>query len=422
MRKISIFIASALGLLLSACDQQMASETAPAENAGPPPVQITAMTAEIQDVPVSFEYVGQVEGSNEVEIHARINGIIEKRLFDEGAGVKQGQVLFLIDPAPYEAQLAQAEAALASAEATKSSALAQLKQAQREYKRITPLSKQNLISQKELDSAESGVELAQAALRQSEAAILQAQANISSARINLAYTKITAPISGIVGRAQKKEGSLAEVGSNSLLTTVARTNPVFINFGVAETEHIQRQQDIKSGALLIPETGFDVAIQTTTGARLEQTGKVNFQDYKVDANTGNFSMRATLDNQNQALSPGQFVRVILQGAKRSGAILLPQRAVLDSPQGKYVYVVANGEQGGSVAERRPVSVGEWVQLEGEFSNAWIITSGLNPGEQIVVEGMARIFFPGMPIEVAPAAENIAPPNQPTETSPSKSAN
>ncbi len=416
MKNINIVLSSAIFLVLSACEQQNASEAA-ATPSGPPPAQVTTMMAEFQDVPVSFEYVGQVAGSNEAEVRARVNGIITQRLFEEGSVVERGQPLFLIDAAPYEAQLAQTEATLTSAEAAKNSARVQLKKAERDYRRVAPLSKKNLLSQNELDDAESSVELAKAALRQSEAAILQAQASIKTAQINLDYTEIAAPIAGVVGRSHKMEGSLAEVGSNSLLTTIAQTNPAFINFGVAETDQLQRQQDIDSGALLLSESGFTVVVKTTIGMQLEQTGKVNFQDYRVDALTGSFSMRAQIENAAGTLSPGQFVRVELQGAKRSNAILLPQRAVLDSPQGKYVYVVGQGAEGGSVAEFRPVGVGEWVQLDGALKNAWIVKSGLNQGDQVVVEGMARIFYPGMPIQVSPPQAMQSAPETSVETAP-----
>lgn len=384
-------------LLLTACNQQDSLQAAP-EKQAPPPTQVTTLKVFPRDVSVNFEYVGQVAGSHEVEVRARITGIVEKRLFQEGKSVRAGEVLFKIDPEPFKAQLAQAKAALASAHASKASAKAQLKKAQRDFARIAPLTRRKLLSRSEQDNAESAIELAKAAIQQADAAILQAKATIRTSQINLGYTIIKAPISGVIGRVLKMEGSLAEAGSNSLLATIAQTNPAYINFGIAETEQIQREQDMGQGKLLVPDTGFKVVLKMTTGRFLKQTGRVDFQDYKIDSSTGNFSMRATIDNSQHILSPGQFVRVILQGGKRPNAFLIPQRAVLDSPQGKYVYLAAKNEKGGFIAQRQAVEVGEWVQQEGDLKNAWIIKSGIKQGDEVVINGMARIFFPGMPIQ------------------------
>lgn len=416
MKTIQLMAGLAVLLILNGCnDQQSANAQQPD---APPPAQVTTMQVSARDAPVRFEYVGQVAGSHEIEVRTRVTGIIEKRLYHEGSKVSAGDVLFRLDDAPYKAQLAQAEAALASARANHAAAAAQLKKARRDLARVAPLSQRKLLSQSQSDDAQSGVDLAKAAVQQAEAAILQAQANIDAARINLDYTELTSPISGIAGRAMQMEGSLAQAGADSLLTTVSQIDPVYVNFGVAESEHLQRQQDIANGLLTIPGEGFDIALQTTAGQTLPQTGKLNFSDYKVDPATGNFSMRASVANPGQLLAPGQFVRVLLQGGKRPGAILAPQRAVMDNPQGKYVYVVGKGENGLSIAELRPVVVGEWVRLEeaeSDLKHAWIIKSGLKENDEVIVEGMARIFFPGMPVQPSTAekpavARNVSKPN------------
>lgn len=401
MKKI-IFSLGVLSLL-SACNLQGQTDKAPPKQETPP-TQVTTMTVTPRDVPISFEYVGQVAGSREVEIRARVTGIIEKRLFQEGKPVKAGDTLFTIDPKPFIAQLEQAKATLASAKASKESAIAQLKKSRRDFARIAPLSKKNLLSRSDKDNAESSIELAKAAMQQADAAILQAKAAINTSEINLEYTTIKAPISGIIGRVQKTEGSLAEAGSNSLLTTIAQIDPAYINFGVAETEQIQHEKDISMGKLLLPASGFKVVLKNTVGNLLEKTGRVNFKDYKIDSSTGNFAMRASIDNAKKTLSPGQFVRVILQGGIRPDANVVPQKAVLDSPQGKYVYLAAKNGNGGFIAQRQAVKVGEWVQLDGALKNAWIIKSGLKENDEVVINGMARIFFPGMPIQPASAMD------------------
>ena len=390
--------------LLVACEKQNAAE-APVGADAPTPTQVTTMVLTHRDVPVSYEYTGQVAGSHEVEVRSRVSGIIEKQLFEEGKYVAEGKMLFQIDPASFDAQMGEAQASLAIAKASKVSALAQLKKAQRDYARIIPLSKQKLLSQSASDDAESALEIAKAAVQESDAAILQAKATIKTVQISLDYTNIKAPISGVVGRAMKMQGSLVQAGSDSLLTTLSQNDPAYVNFGIPEPEQIQQQQEIAAKRLVLPASGFEVALTSSSGQQLKKTGSVNFEDYKIDPKTGNFAVRATIDNSDKKLSPGQFVRVILKGAIRPNAILVPQRAVLDNPQGKYVYVVGKSknkdQQEMTVAEQRPVEVGEWVKLEGELSNAWIIKSGLEVGDQVVIEGTARIFYPGMPIQPVP---------------------
>ena len=397
---------------LAACEKQNAAE-APSADGAPPPTQVTTMTLTPRNVPVSYEYTGQVAGSREVEVRSRVSGIIEKLLFEEGKYVIEGKTLFQIDSAPFKAQMAEAQAALAIANASRGSALAQLKKAQRDYARIVPLAKQKLLSQSASDDAESALEIAKAAVQEADAAIMQAQATVNTVQISLDYTTIKAPISGTVGRAIKTEGSLVQAGSDSLLTTLSQNNPAYVNFGIPGQDQIQQQQEIAAKALLLPTSGFEVNLNSSTGLQLKKTGSVNFEDYKIDPKTGNFAVRATIDNSDKELSPGQFVRVILKGAIRPNAILVPQRAVLDNPQGKYVYVVGKSknkdQQEMAVAEQRPVEVGEWVKFEGDLKNAWIIKSGLNEGDQVVIEGTARIFYPGMPIQPVPAKEQQSPP-------------
>jgi membrane fusion protein (multidrug efflux system) len=411
MKAIHRLLVSSLMLLLTACKQPEAGNGG-AAGGGPPPAQVSVMAMQPRDVPVGFEYVGQIAGSNEVEVRTRVTGIVDKRTFQEGSAVKAGQTLFQLDPAMFKVQLEQAEAALAGAKAGRENAWAQLKKAERDYARVAPLAQRQLLSQSQRDDASSVLELARAGLQQAEAAILQAQAGVRNARISLDYTTIKAPIAGIAGRALMREGSLAQAGSgsDSLLTTIAQTDPAYVEFGMAESEHSQLRQALAAGKLRLPEAGFAVALKTTAGTPLTQTGRMNFQDYKVDPQTGNFALRASIANPDKQLAPGQFVRVLLQGAQRPQAFVLPQRAVLDNPQGKYVYVLAKNEQGTAIAQPRPVEVGEWVQLGGELGNAWVIKSGLKAGDQVITEGMARIFFPGMPVQTGAPAPAPAQPS------------
>ncbi|MEB8430832.1 efflux RND transporter periplasmic adaptor subunit [Cocleimonas sp. KMM 6892] len=416
MKTLNRLLIICLAVTLAACEKPEAN----AAPGGMPPAQVISTVVKPMDVPVSFSYTGQVAASHEVEVRARTSGIIEKRLYEEGRFVKEGDLLFTIDRAPLNAAMAEAKAALVSAKAAKSSAQAQLKKAQRDYARVIPLANKKLLSQSDKDDAESALEIAKAAILQTEATILQAETAIKTVQISLDYTNVKASISGIAGRAMKLQGSLVQAGSDSLLTTISQTNPAYVNFGIPEPKQISQQQEISSGLLKIPASGFKVALTSSNGQQLPQTGMVSFEDYKTDPNTGNFAVRATVDNPQRLLSPGQFVRVNLLGAIRPQAIVVPQRAVLDNPQGKYVYVVGKmkGKDGNemTVAQQRPVEVGEWVQLDGDLENGWIIKSGLNAGDEVVTEGSARIFFPGMPIMTAAAAEKPASkPSAPVKT-------
>lgn len=355
---------------------------------GMPPAQVSTLKVSAQDMPLTFEYVGQVSGSREVEVRARVTGIIEKRLYEEGQHVAQGTALFKIDPAPYAATFSIAEAGLAQAQA-------RFNQAERDYKRLEPLAKTQAASGKEIDDAQSTFELAQAEVK-------SAQARLDQAKIDLGYTDVTAPISGVTGRALMVEGSLASAAGSSLLTTMAQTDPAHVHFSVPESLYLRLRQEIAEGRVTLSEGGMSVSLKTSEGTPLPHAGKVDFNDYKADPNTGSFAMRASVPNAEASLAPGQFVKVTLSGMTRNRIFTVPQRAVMESPAGKFVYLVGKGEKGGTVALPQPVKVGEWVRsANGE--NDWIVYEGLQDGAEVIIDGTARIFFPGAPVVVAPPA-------------------
>ncbi len=396
-------------LLLTGCDKFQSSKTnvtaaAPAMQ----PVAVTTEIVKLQNIPVDYEFVGQVAGSLEVDVRSRITGIIEKRHYKEGSFVKAGQLLFSLDDASYKAVYQQSLAAIESARAQSISAEAQLKKAKRELKRVTPLAKKQMLSQNQEDDAASAVDIATAQKAVAEAAIKEAQANLLTAEINLEYTKIKAQIDGLTGRALKNKGALVQAGSDSLLTTQVQTNPVHINFGIPENDQLRIRSEIAKGKLVLPESGFKVDLADESGNGSGYAGKLDFQDYKVDNNTGNFAMRASVDNSKAVLSPGQFVRVLLKDAVKVNAIALPQRAILDGPDGKYVYVASAGENGMKVALQKKVKPGEWVELDDQHKNYWIIRSGLEVGDEVIVDGVARIFFPGMPVKTDNPETAVAP--------------
>lgn len=368
-----------------------------------PPAAVTVQAVEPQTFPVTFEYVGQTQGSKDVEVRARVTGIIEKRLYQEGSFVKAGQTLFVIDARPYEAQVNAAKADLSRAAAQKA-------QADRELARLKPLAERKAIGQKEADDAASNADFAAAAVK-------SAQAKLAELNLNLGYTRVVAPISGLSSRAQKSEGSLA-TQNETLLTTISQINPIWIAFNVSENEQLRLTRAVSEGRLRLPkDNAYDVTVKLSDGSTFPRQGTINFADTRVNPTTGTYEMRAEIPNADAALKPGQFVRVILRGAARVDALAVPQVAVLDGPQGKFVYVVGKDKDGNDVATPRPVVVGDWVGANG--ANQWVVESGLKAGDQVIVDGVAKLM-PGAKIKVgAEAAAKAAAASSPSASAPAK---
>jgi membrane fusion protein, multidrug efflux system len=372
----------AVVVALAGCGQSQSK----AGFAGFPPAEVTTLAVAPHNFPVAFEYVGQTLGSKDVEVRARVTGIIEKRLYTEGAAVKAGQPLFIIDPKPYAAQVAQAEAELVRATAQKA-------QADRERARLAPLAERKAIGQKEADDAASNADFAAAAVQ-------SARAKLDELKLNWGYTKVVAPISGLSSRAQKSEGSLA-TANDTLLTTISQTDPIWVGFTVSENEQQRFSRGVAAGTLVLPkDNAYDVTIKLSDGSTFPRRGRINFSDTRVSPTTGTYEMRAEVVNHDAALKPGQFVRVVLRGAARKDALAVPQVALLDGPQGKFVYVAGKDKDGKDIAQPRPVVVGEWI--DGDGGNLFVIDSGLKPGDNVIVNGMARLQ-PGAPIKLASAA-------------------
>lgn len=390
-------ILSVLVLALAGCGESQGA----GGGGAPPAAQVEVMTVQPQTLPVSFEYTGQTLGSREVEVRARVTGILVKRNFDEGSAVKAGQSLFTIDPVPFQTALARAEADQAAAQA-------RLTQAQRNVARMKPLADSGVVSKRDFDDATAGEQVAAADVK-------AAAARVTEARLNLGYTRVVAPVSGLAGSAPKSEGSLVS-GPEVLLTTIVQLNPMRAVFGVPDAEHSRIQSDIKSRKLVLPAGGFQVEVVSADGTPLAKGGRVRFSEPLVNAATGTVRSQAELPNADGSLKPGQFVRVRLHGAMRPNVMQVPQRAVMEGPQGKFVYVVAPSDKpemkGAEVATARPVQAGEWVDLPG--GKGWVIREGLKGGERVIVDGLMRIG-PGAPVQVAQASKPAAagsPPAQP----------
>lgn len=339
-----------------------------------PPPQVTVQEIVPQTVDISMEYTGQIAGIRDSEVRGRVTGILLHRNYVEGATVKAGQSLFTIDPAPYQAALAKAEADLAGAEARHA-------QAARDMNRLKPLIEARAISQKDYDDTLSAEQVAAAEVK-------AAAARLTDARLNLSYTRVEAPISGVTGRIQVTEGSLIS-GPDVLLTTITQTDPIYAIANVSDNDQLRLNRAVAAGLVELPADGrFDVTVKLADGSQYPQSGKVNFSDIRLNPATGTSEVRATLPNGKGTLRPGQFARITLTGARHLSALLVPQRAVLEGPQGKILFVVnAKGQ-----AEARPIEVGDWA------GDRWVVSKGLQAGEKVIVDGVAKVA-PGVPVKV-----------------------
>jgi membrane fusion protein (multidrug efflux system) len=338
----------------------------PPEKPPPAPLDVTTMTVAAKDVPVAKVYVAQTQSSQAVNIQARVSGFLDQRVYTEGALVKKGQVLFRMDQKPFQAQVDGATAALQRNQAALQVATANLN-------RTKPLAAKNALSQKDLDDAQGQYE-------QSAAAVAQSQAQLDSAKLDLSYTIISSPVNGISSYAAVADGSYLSP-QNSQLTTVSVLSPMWVNFSLSENEYQRIDNDVKAGRLVLPpDRSMVVEVEQVDGSVFPFTGKITFAEPSYNPQTGTFLIRASFDNPKGVLRPNQYVRARLKGATRPNAILVPQRAVQQSGQGHFVWLV---NQDGK-AELRPVTVGDW------YDGSWFIDEGLRAGEQLVVDGGQRL--------------------------------
>jgi len=359
-------------ITLTACSQGDAQdEKGPgAAKGGPPPaVTVAAIAVAPRSVPVSFEAVGRTEGSREVQVRARVPGIIERQLYSEGDAVKAGAPLFRIERAPFEIELEQARAALAQERARH-------ELARQELERLKGLADRRAISQKEADQAASSA-------RQSAAAVQMARARLRQAELNLSYTTVNAPIGGITGRALQSVGTLvAPSNESALLTTITRGDPIWVRFAFSEAEYARLRN---SG-----EQDIEVEVELADGSTYPSPGRLNFAGSSVDAATGTVQMRAELPNPGQKLLPGQYVRVrVIAGTQQ--AIVVPQAAVMQNEGGRFVWLA--GEDGKAV--QRPIRAGSWL------GGDWVVLEGLKAGDTVIVDNLARLR-PGTPVQVKKA--------------------
>lgn len=372
-------------VLLSACGKKddPAKAGAPAGQQMPAP-EVGVVTAAFQTVALQNELPARVEPIRTAQVRARVDGVVLKRSFTEGSIVKQGQSLFTIDPAPYQAQLAAARADVARAEANlvASRAIAE---------RYKPLVEANAVSKQEFDNAV-------AAQKQGEAEVAAAQAQLKVAQINVGYTNVNAPISGRIGRALVTEGALVSATQSTELALIQQTDSMYLNITQSATE-LQRLKKQGGGANDVP-----VTVLLEDGSVLPQRGKLLFSDVTVDQGTGQVTLRATVANPDNALLPGQYVRVRVAQASLPNGILIPQQAVTRGGQnGDTVTVIG--------ADNKPVP--RQVKIASQQDESWVVTSGLKEGEKVMVDGFQKLQMlppgtPVKPVQWTPAGAQQAP--------------
>jgi len=379
IRRAAFAIVALAGVLqLAGCGEKNAHAQAP--GAGAPPMELPVVTVAPERLAVTTELPGRVEAARTAQVRARVPGIVQKRVFQEGSEVKAGQVLFRIDPGVYQAAVNSAEAAVAKAEAN-------LAQARLTVKRYAPLVETNAISKQEFDNA-------QTAVKQAEADLATAKASLETARLNLGYATVTAPISGRVGRALVTEGALVGQGEATPLAVIQQIDPVYVNITQSASEALELRRAMANGQLqAMGKDGAKVTIVTEDGQAYPQPGKLLFSDITVDPTSGAITLRAEVPNPNRFLLPGMYVRARVEQAVDEQAILVPQQAVQRGAQGASVFVVnADGK-----AEARPVKTAR------AHGNDWIISEGLKAGDRVIVAGFQKLA-PGAPVKPVPWKE------------------
>jgi membrane fusion protein, multidrug efflux system len=353
-----------IGLLvlvwLTGCEQGGANTPTASQAAAGVPAKVLEVAP--QRVPIVLEAVGQVQGSKEVEVRARVSGILLKRLYNEGDFVREGSSLFQIDPIPYQIALAQANAQIAQERARQ-------EQTRREAVRLKALAEEKAISQKEFDDAIS-------AQKMSDATLQAAEANLRQAELNLSYTLVTAPVSGIAGRIARSEGSLVTAGQDSsLLTTMNQVDPIWIRFSLSESD-IAKVPDRSPERIKSAE----VRLILPDGSLYPLKGRLNFAATQIDPRLATKELRAEFGNRGVQLLPGQFVRVRVTAGERANVFLVPQTAVIQTEKTFLVFTLDKDNK----AAARPVQVGDWVGSD------WMILSGLNPGDRVILDNLLKL--------------------------------
>ncbi len=362
-------------VLLSACNKKD-DKPAPRPSG---PVEVGVVTVQPQSVTLRRELPGRTSAIRVAEVRARVNGIVQKRLFEEGSDVKLNQPLFKIDPAPYAATLesSQAQVARAEAQVAASKSLAE---------RYQKLIESNAVSKQELDDAI-------AKLKTAEADVAAARAAVKRARIDVGYTTVTAPLAGRIGRAEVTEGGYVQAATATLLATIQQIDNIYVDLTWSNAEAMRLRRAIASGELQSEGGKAKVVLLLDDGREYGEQGTLQFADVTVDATTGSISLRAVFPNPKRELLPGMFVRARIDEGTHANALLVPQRGVTRDQAGRPMALVVGKN---NKVERRQ------IETEREIGDAWLVTSGINPGDQVIVEGLQKVR-PGADVKAVPAA-------------------
>jgi membrane fusion protein (multidrug efflux system) len=373
-----------LAWVLAGCGGGSEPAAAPGGGAAPPPPEVAVVTVAPQTAPLVTELPGRVEASRVAQVRARVTGIVHKRLFREGSEVKAGQLLFQIDPAPYQAAVDSARATLARAQAN-------LTQAREQATRFKPLADARAISTQDYVNAQS-------AQAQAEADVAAGNAALRTAQLNLGYASVTAPISGRIGRALVTEGALVSASEATQLALIQQIDPVYVNSTQAVAEVARLRKAATAAAGSAPDLSA-VRVVLEDGSELPQRGRLMFSDLSVDPTSAQVTLRTEVANPQAQLLPGMYVRTRLVQGQIAGAMLLPQQAVTRGAQGDSVLVVG--------ADGKPAPRN--VKIGGASGSNWIVLDGLKAGEQVIVAGFQKMR-PGAPVKPVPWAGAGAAPS------------
>lgn len=376
----SLGAALLLLLAVSGCDGKPAAQ--PQQHQAPPP-EVGVVTVAPQAITMTAELPGRTTGYRTADVRPQVSGIIQKRLFVEGTDVKEGQQLYQIDPAPYQASLDSAKASLAQAQAN-------LQTAKLKAARYADLVTVNAVSKQDADDA-------QATMKADEAAVASAKASVETAAINLRYTKMYAPISGRIGKSSVTEGALVTSDQTTALATIQQLDPIYVDVSESSADLFRQKRDIAAGKLKgADETQAPVTLYLDdVGQPYDIPGKLLFSEVSVDETTGMVKLRAQFPNPKHILLPGLFVRARLDQGIRENTIVIPQQAVIRQPDGSTTVWVVSAD---NKVESRP------VQATHAIGDKWVIDSGLAAGERVIVEGTQKVH-PGIPVKPVPAGSS-----------------
>lgn len=378
------YTASALALMavLAGCNKQEASSAPAAQQM--PPTEVSIVTVEPKPIAIISDLPGRVEATRISQVRARVAGIVLKRTFEEGSEVKAGQVLFRIDPAPFQATVDSAKAALAKAEAN-------LTQTSLTAKRYKPLVEANAVSKQEYDDAVS-------AEMQAKADVESARAALMTANLNLGYATVTAPISGRIGKALVTEGALVGQGDATQLATIQQLDPIYVDLTQSSTDLLRLRKALEDGQVKgLADNQAVIRIKLEDGTEYPYPGKLLFSDVTVDEGTNTVTLRAIFPNKDRLLLPGMYVHTALEQAIDEKAITVPQQAVMRTTNGSVVMIVDKDNK----VEAQPIQTG------GTQGTDWIVTQGLHSGDKVIVQGLQKIA-PGATVSTVPWKNDLVP--------------